>query len=203
MAGRMGNKFVALCSVAVGAIYVTGYVMTDASHGVLAQSNSAILGSNTASTAQSNSSGSQSNTAGAQTGSASNQASNHTTSTSSAANSSTNATSSGTGTTTKKASSTAKQPMYLDGTYQGSGNNQIGSISVSLTIAHGKIASVNVTQCNTHYPCSYIDPVLPQEVVARQTYQVSIVSGATLSTYDFAYAVYQALGQAKNPKYKG
>ncbi|GMA56891.1 hypothetical protein GCM10025858_13940 [Alicyclobacillus sacchari] len=72
-----------------------------------------------------------------------------------------------------------------------------------MIIRDGKIAQVEITQCDTHYPQSDIDPVLPNEVIAKQSADVDFVSGATLSSYAFAMAVQQALDQAQNPNDKG
>jgi uncharacterized protein with FMN-binding domain len=74
---------------------------------------------------------------------------------------------------------------------------------VAVSVKSGKIANVQITACYTHYPESYIDPVLPDYVVTHQTTQIPVVSGATLSTEDFYYALVQALSQAQNPNYKG
>jgi uncharacterized protein with FMN-binding domain len=74
--------------------------------------------------------------------------------------------------------------------------NHIGSVSVSVTINHGKIESVKITDCTTSYPESNIDK-LPQQVVARQSSNVDNVSGATESTNDFITAVMNALSQAQ------
>ena len=86
---------------------------------------------------------------------------------------------------------------YRDGVYTGSGANPYGSLSVSLAVRRGKIAAVKITQYAMHYPQSFIDPQLPQEVVSMQTWRIYIVSGATASTYNFAEAVYNALKKAK------
>lgn len=194
MAGRMGNKFVALCSVAVGAVYVTGYVLTDSSHTALASTSSMPPSGQT----QTKASGSTSTKS---TGGSSATPTSQPTS-GSKAKAASGSSPTGSSKAPGKSASTSSQQKYLDGTYHGTGTNQIGAVSVALTIKSGKITNVQITQCETHYPESFINPVLPQEVVQRQSYQVTIVSGATLSTYDFAYAVYQALGQAKNPNYK-
>ncbi|RYL94821.1 FMN-binding protein [Sporolactobacillus sp. THM7-4] len=94
-------------------------------------------------------------------------------------------------------SSTAKnQSGYKDGSYTGSGMNRIGSVSVSVTIRNGKIASVQITDCTTSYPQSEIDQ-LPSQVKSRQSANVDNVSGATESTDDFRTAVLNALSQAK------
>ncbi|MFD2617611.1 FMN-binding protein [Terrilactibacillus laevilacticus] len=91
---------------------------------------------------------------------------------------------------------TSNQRVYKDGVYNGSGSNHIGSVSVSVTIKNGSIAKVQITNCTTSYSKSYIDG-LPDQVVQRQSSQVDVVSGATLSTEDFQTAVDQALASAK------
>lgn len=97
----------------------------------------------------------------------------------------------------------SRSVRYLDGVYRGSGSDQIGTIDVEVTIAGGRIAKVVITRCDTHYPQSDINPVLPDEVVKAQSADVRFVSGATLSSFAFALAVQQALDQAKNPSYAG
>ncbi|PWK16453.1 FMN-binding protein [Tumebacillus permanentifrigoris] len=85
---------------------------------------------------------------------------------------------------------------YKDGTYTGSGTNRIGTVEVAVTIASGKITAVEITNCNTHYPQSRIDK-LPAQILKNQSDQVNNVSGATMSTTDFRTAVRQALQQAQ------
>ena len=200
MATKMSPKFVVLSALAVGAIYATGYSVSAAgSTALAASSSSASNASNAASQASGSSSGRSSSKSGGQTSNTSAHSSR-----SSSASSSSNAAqgkSSGTSSSPSKAANTTQQ--YLDGTYSGSAANQIGAVSVSVTVHGGKIANVQITSCYTHYPESYIDPVLPDYVVAHQTTQIPVVSGATLSTEDFYYAVVQALQQAQNPNYKG
>ncbi|MFD3449667.1 FMN-binding protein [Microbacteriaceae bacterium 4G12] len=109
-----------------------------------------------------------------------------------------NVSSSSTTTVTKTVKS-----VYKDGTYYGQGRNRIGAVAVAVTIQKDKITSVQITDCTTSYPQSYIDE-LPQQVVDRQSADVDVVSGATRSTQDFQNAVEQALLQAKqaNVAYK-
>ncbi|WAH37609.1 FMN-binding protein [Alicyclobacillus dauci] len=172
MANKMGNTLVALCSVALGAIYTTGYVVTK-SPDVSAMAPPSGNGPATSQHTES-----------------------HTTS-----KPSTPSTSTTNSTTAPAKPKTTSNQKWLDGTYQGSGSNRIGTVYVAVTIQGGKISKVDITECDTHYPQSYIDPVLPQEVVQRQSPNVDIVSGATLSTYNFAYAVQEALTKAQNPNY--
>jgi uncharacterized protein with FMN-binding domain len=68
---------------------------------------------------------------------------------------------------------------------------------VSVRIEKGKIASVRITNYAMHYPQGFIDPQMPDEVRAMQTWRVYVVSGATASSYNFAEAVYFALKKAK------
>jgi uncharacterized protein with FMN-binding domain len=88
-------------------------------------------------------------------------------------------------------------PVYKDGVHTGFASNPYGTLSVAVTVIRGKIATVKITSYNMHYPQSVIDPQLPQEAVAKQTWRIYIVSGATASTYNFAEAVYNALQKAR------
>lgn len=99
-------------------------------------------------------------------------------------------------TTATQTEDTTSETELKDGTFSGTGSNEIGSISVSVTIKQGNITSVEITSDNTRYGQSSILS-LPNEVVIRQSADVDTVSGATLSTQDFETAVAQALEQAK------
>jgi major membrane immunogen (membrane-anchored lipoprotein) len=69
---------------------------------------------------------------------------------------------------------------------------------VTITLKGDKITNAEITGYTTHYPISYIDPILPQELLQRQDIdKIDVISGATLSTYDFYYAVKDALQQAE------
>ena len=93
---------------------------------------------------------------------------------------------------------TASRPLrYRDGIYTASGANPYGTLSVEVRIASGKIAGVRITSYTMHYPQAFIDPVMPKQVLQRQTWRVYIVTGATASSYNFAEAVYRALAKAK------
>jgi uncharacterized protein with FMN-binding domain len=87
--------------------------------------------------------------------------------------------------------------VYKDGTFTGSGWNRRGSIDVQVTIKNDKITDVEISNFAMHY--SERDVVgLPDEVLQKQSAQVTNVSGATYSTEAFSDAVLQALEQAKN-----
>ena len=230
MAGKMSPKFVALCSLAVGAIYSTGYSITangsnqlaaltpeqayastpsanaanapDHSSGASGQSSGGSATNNNSATSKSSHTGTQLATSTSHTTSSTTKKTSVTqTSKSSGSKTSTSSqTGSKATTSTSKPTNTSK---YLDGTYNGSASNGIGMVAVAVSIHQGKIGNVQITACYTHYPEYYIDPVLPNYVVAHQTTNIPVVSGATLSTEDFYYAVEQALQQAQNPNYKG
>ena len=85
---------------------------------------------------------------------------------------------------------------YKDGVYLGRGTSRHGDIEAMVEIQNGRITNTVISQCLTRYSCSWIAVLLPQ-VVARQSAEVDYVSGATVSSDAFYYAVMQALAQAK------
>jgi uncharacterized protein with FMN-binding domain len=91
---------------------------------------------------------------------------------------------------------TAVASGLRDGTYTGIGDSRRGAIQVALTIKGGRISNVTITGASTQYPVSWISD-LPAEVVASQSAQVDLVSGATYSSLAFQGAVRQALAQAQ------
>ncbi len=99
--------------------------------------------------------------------------------------------------TTQPASTAATRTGYRDGTYRGTGTSRRGNVSVSLTVQGGKISNVSITGATTQYPLSSIAR-LPDQVVSRQSAQVDRVSGATFSAMAFQGAVQQALAQAQS-----
>ena len=82
-----------------------------------------------------------------------------------------------------------------DGTYSGTGTSRRGNVTVSVTVAGGKISNVSITSVTTQYPVSRIS-TLPGQVVSRQSAQVDNVSGATYSAQAFRLAVQAALAAA-------
>jgi uncharacterized protein with FMN-binding domain len=89
----------------------------------------------------------------------------------------------------------AKAGQYRDGTYVGQGFSRHGGIEATVVIAGGKIASADISNCSTRYPCSDVDPLIP-EVVSRQAAPVHHISGATDSSNAYHDAVIKALAQA-------
>ncbi len=96
----------------------------------------------------------------------------------------------------KKTSPTPTNKVYKDGTFTGVGSAWNGTVQVAVTTKQDRITSVQITNCTTSYSESNIAP-LPQEVVAKQSANIALVSGATVSSEDFQQAVQQALGKAK------
>ena len=94
--------------------------------------------------------------------------------------------------------SSAPKTKYKDGTYSGQGSNRIGTVYVSVTIKNDRIDTVEITEADTHYSQSYIEG-LPSQVVQRQSSNIDVVSGATLSTEDFQNDVDYALVHSMNP----
>jgi uncharacterized protein with FMN-binding domain len=84
---------------------------------------------------------------------------------------------------------------YRDGTYSATGTSRRGNVSVSLTVAGGRITNVSIASVTTEYPASRISS-LPAQVVATQSSQVNSISGATYSADAFRQAVQLALQKA-------
>lgn len=84
---------------------------------------------------------------------------------------------------------------YRDGSYSGMGENRHGDVQVTVVISGGRIASAAIADCGMQYPCSRI-AMLPGEVLSRQSINVDLVSGATMSSTAYQDAVLQALAKA-------
>jgi uncharacterized protein with FMN-binding domain len=82
-----------------------------------------------------------------------------------------------------------------DGTYTGSGMSRHGGVNVKVVIQNGKIISAAITGTSTRYSPNVISS-LPGQVVAAQSANVNLVSGATDSSDAYVQAVAQALSQA-------
>jgi uncharacterized protein with FMN-binding domain len=152
-ANKMSNRLIAICSVAVGVIYSSGYLITETHAKEVAGVNQQVTA--------------------------------------------VPSTQPGTQSAASPIASSSSKSRYRDGTYRGQGSNHIGSIEVAVSIKSGKISTVEITNCTTSYPESYVDD-LPRQVVERQSSNVDAVSGATRSTEDFQAAVDEALQQAIN-----
>jgi len=187
---KMNKKMISLCSAAVGAVYMSGYFVTQSSASTLDQTAGQIptqpndnqsqtkIDSQKSNVAQNNDHESKNLTI--TTGQKTNviiHKKHH----------------------SSQGSQVVKQhtsSIYKDGTYYGVGMNRIGSVQVAVTIKNDRITNVEIVNCHTHYSESYIRH-LPSQVIARQSANVDVVSGATKSTEDFQNAVEQALQKAR------
>lgn len=180
MARKVGAGLVALSSAAIVSVYAAGYVHTQAAAEQLAAAATprAVAAVSVAPSPPSNGMGATDVAAGstaslttaAETGAASTIA-------------------------PSTAASTSSAGQYRDGVYTGTGMNRHGDLEVSVTIKNGRIASANIARCGMQYPCSRIS-MLPGQVVSRQSTDVDIVTGATMSTEAYQEATQQALAQA-------
>jgi uncharacterized protein with FMN-binding domain len=88
------------------------------------------------------------------------------------------------------------QAAYQDGTYTGQGTSRRGDVWVQVQVVGGRVANVSITRSTLQYPLRDIAG-LPQQVIDRQDAQVDTVSRATYSSMAFRQAVTQALASAK------
>ena len=86
---------------------------------------------------------------------------------------------------------------YKDGTYEGAGMGFGGEITVSVTVADGKVAGITVLSADGEDP-AYYDQALAvlDEIVSAQSTDVDTVSGATFSSTGLIDAAADALGKA-------
>ena len=86
---------------------------------------------------------------------------------------------------------------YKDGTYEGVGMGFGGEITVSVTVADGKVAEITVLSADGEDP-AYYDQALAvlDEIVSAQSTEVDTVSGATFSSTGLIDAAVDALGKA-------
>ena len=86
---------------------------------------------------------------------------------------------------------------YKDGTYEGTGMGFGGEITVSVTVADGKVAEITVLSADGEDP-AYYDQALAvlDEIVSAQSADVDTVSGATFSSTGLIDAAADALGKA-------
>ena len=85
---------------------------------------------------------------------------------------------------------------YKDGTYEGTGMGFGGEITVSVTVADGKVAEITVLSADGEDP-AYYDQALAvlDEIVSAQSTEVDTVSGATFSSTGLIDAAADALGK--------
>jgi len=91
-----------------------------------------------------------------------------------------------------------KAPAWKDGTYTGVGEGLQDDITVSVTVAGGKIDKVEILEHQESPGVS--DPALekiPAAIIEKQSSEVDVVSGVTYTSEGIMQAVEEALGQAK------
>lgn len=86
---------------------------------------------------------------------------------------------------------------YMDGVYEGTGIGFGGDITLSVTIAEGKISQVEIVSADAEDP-AYFDmaKVLTDSIVEAQNSEVDTVSGATYSSNGIRDAAADALSKA-------
>lgn len=85
---------------------------------------------------------------------------------------------------------------FRDGLYLGSGESRFGSVFVTVQISGGLISQVWLNGVTTTFPAQVIAG-MPGSVIARQSADVDLVTGATSSSSAFVAAVHAALRQAQ------
>jgi uncharacterized protein with FMN-binding domain len=99
--------------------------------------------------------------------------------------------------TNKEASTPAENITYKDGTYEGVGEG-MNEIKVSVEVTGGKIAKVTITK--QEETADIAKPALekiPAAIVAKNSPDVDVVSGATRASEGIIEAVKNALEAAK------
>lgn len=101
------------------------------------------------------------------------------------------------------ASSAPPAGQYRDGSYKGTSENAYyGRVQVDAVVRGGQIASIEVLQYpNDRRTSRYINgqalPLLEQEVIAAQSADVDVVSGATLTSEAYRRSLARALAGAQ------
>jgi uncharacterized protein with FMN-binding domain len=204
MAERLSRRLVLLSSAAIGAVYLAGYLDTRSADASLANTTNVTTSGGTSTAVAPDTGIAQAQTA---TQAATSVETSTSTSTATVASSVQRAaalpaavippTAVPPDATAKPAPSATAIPTGLrDGAYTGVGNSRRGSIQAAVTVKAGRITNVAITGASTQYPVAWIS-ALPGEVVATQSTQVDLVSGATYSSLAFQGAVQQALAQAQ------
>lgn len=90
----------------------------------------------------------------------------------------------------------ADAAAYKDGTYYGTGTGFGGTLKVKVVISGGKITSIDIVE--NHDDSSYLNraKALINNIIASQSTNVDVVSGATYSSNGIKSAVRDALRQA-------
>lgn len=86
---------------------------------------------------------------------------------------------------------------YKDGTYEGTGIGFGGEITVSVTVADGRVTDITVLSADGEDPAYYNQALaVLDKIVSTQSAEVDTVSGATFSSTGLIDAAADALGKA-------
>lgn len=91
----------------------------------------------------------------------------------------------------------ANTGKYTDGVYNGSAEGKNGPMKVEVSVEKGKINTIKVLEHSETPGLS--DPILekiPQEIIKAQSTEVSVVSGATVTSNAIMQAVQDAIKDA-------
>lgn len=92
----------------------------------------------------------------------------------------------------------APKSVYKDGTYTGYGNGMNGKVKVSVTISQDKIVSISVGENSEDEEYLAEAKGVIDRIIASQSTNVDVVSGATYSSNGIIGGVNEALSKAKN-----
>jgi len=90
----------------------------------------------------------------------------------------------------------SEQKKYKDGTYTGVGQGKSPDLKVAVTIKDDKITNVEIVSNNETKGKEALNTV-PKEIVEKQSTDVDVVSGATMTSKGIMEAVNNALSQAE------
>lgn len=91
-----------------------------------------------------------------------------------------------------------KKSVYKDGTYTGFGDGMNGKVKVSVTISQDKITSISVGENSEDEEYLAEAKGVIDRIIASQSTDVDVVSGATYSSNGIIGGVNEALSKAKN-----
>lgn len=91
-----------------------------------------------------------------------------------------------------------KKSVYKDGTYTGFGDVMNGKVKVSVTISQDKITSISVGENSEDEEYLAEAKGVIDRIIASQSTDVDVISGATYSSNGIIGGVNEALSKAKN-----
>ena len=91
-----------------------------------------------------------------------------------------------------------KKSVYKDGTYTGFGDGMNGKVKLSVTISQDKITSISVGENSEDEEYLAEAKGVIDRIIASQSTDVDVISGATYSSNGIIGGVNEALSKAKN-----